>query len=172
MTHVALFCGRGRLSMLAANAWPSVSVALRLPAALVLADMLCRTAVVIKVHGPPSPTAWQQLQQQWLQQHALQLPDSIPFQLELAAHAESVDTLLVPSCCVLTSLGLSEVLPNAPEYVSAREVQQLVVRDVCEGGGCALWGSKPPVALGPGKSAARPAGEPTSSSLLAMACHC
>jgi hypothetical protein len=65
----------------------------------------------------------------------------------------------VPSCCVLTSTGLSKVLPNAPGYVSTQEVQQAVVRDVCQGGGCALWGSKAPVALGPEKTAASAAGE-------------
>eukprot|EP00775_Hariotina_reticulata_P011747 gene11747-11893_t len=70
----------------------------------------------------PCPVDLEQLQQlttYWQGQYGLQLPSSWPFMVGVAAHPEAEDAeLMVPSCCILTNLGMS-VLPGSQPGLAA-----------------------------------------------------
>jgi hypothetical protein len=50
----------------------------------------------------------------WLAQHGLRLPASIPYFLAVSPSQEDPDgrSALVPACCALTAMGLSQLAPG------------------------------------------------------------
>ncbi|WIA22248.1 hypothetical protein OEZ85_004573 [Tetradesmus obliquus] len=77
---------------------------------------------------PADAAVLQQLCDHWLGCYGLLLPSCFPFMVGVAAHPEAEEaSLQVPSCCVLTSLGLSLLpgsVPGGREFGSA--LQQLL----------------------------------------------
>jgi hypothetical protein len=73
----------------------------------------------------------------WLGRYGLQLPPSYPFLIGVAGSPEAAEVeLQVPSCCVLTTLGLSE-LPGG--YAAA--LQQLLADLQANAAACGFWGN-------------------------------
>jgi hypothetical protein len=99
----------------------------------------CRPCFILGMHPQPNSQQQHMLQTYWLGNHSLKLPDQIPFLLEVAGNPEADGGLLVPSCCVLSPMGFSEVPPAAGDYMDAAAIMQQLLQQVCSSK-LQLWG--------------------------------
>ena len=91
------------------------------------------------MHPSPTPKQQESLRAYWLGNHNLKLPEKIPFLLEVAGNPEADGGLLVPSCCVLSPMGLSDIPPAAADYISPANIMQQLLQQLCSSR-LQLWG--------------------------------